>query len=72
MAAKKTKTKVQTSYEIVVSGLKRGKTNADVLARVMKVHPKSTMGLATVNWYRCRLREQGFAVGSDREAKRKA
>lgn len=70
MPAKKPKTK--TVAQIAIAGLKRGKTNADVLASVRKAHPHSTISLATVNWYRNRLRDKkGTKIASDRETRRK-
>lgn len=62
----------KTAREIILASLKRGATNAATLERVRKVHPRTTLGLATVNWYRSRLRSAGKKIPSDRAARRKA
>jgi hypothetical protein len=54
-----------------MSRIKRGATNAEALAAAKKVHPRTQLSLASVNWYRNRLREEGAKVPSDREARRR-
>ena len=63
--------KPRTIAETITAALKRGKTNAEVLARVKKDHPHADTSLATVNWYRNRLRQAGTKLPTDREARRK-
>lgn len=63
---------MRSAAEVVVAALKRGKTNAEALAAARRAHPRTTMSLPTVNWYRNRLRSEGAKVPTDREAKRKS
>jgi hypothetical protein len=61
-----------TPRETIEAALRRRLCNADVLARVRKKHPRSTVSLATVNYFRNRLRAKpaGKAIPTEREARK--
>ena len=63
--------KPRTIAETITAALKRGKSNAEALASVKEEHPHATTSLATINWYRNRLRQEGVTIPTDREARRK-
>jgi len=68
----KRKKKTRTVREIIIASLKCGRINAEVLTAVKKVHPRTTYSLASINWYRNRLRsEEGMTIPSERECRRR-
>ncbi|MET3995874.1 hypothetical protein ABID65_007546 [Bradyrhizobium sp. S3.9.2] len=62
---------MKTAADIIVSALKRGKTNAEALAAAKHAHPRTTLSLPSVNWYRNRLQAEGAKVPTEREARRR-
>ena len=66
-----TKTKkVKSGREIVIWALHRGKSNSEILTRVLKEHPKSPMTLATINFIRNGVRKDSPNVKSERALRR--
>ena len=56
----------KTAREIIMSAIKRGRTNDEALAAAIKAHPKTTTTLATVNWLRNQIRRKHPTVQTDR------
>ena len=56
---------------IIAAALKRGRTNQEVLERIRKQFPNTTMTLPTVNYHRNQLRKLFPKIPSEREAQRK-
>lgn len=46
-----------------------GKTNADVLASYKRRHPHSSYTVSTINWFRNKLRAEGYRIPSERECR---
>jgi len=44
-----------------------GKSNEEALAEVQKAHPESKTTMASINWYRNKLRGEGKDVKTSRE-----
>lgn len=63
--------KMKSAAQIIMNKIKRGATNLEALDAARKVHPRTTISLPSVNWYRNRLRDQGRDVPNDREARRR-
>lgn len=61
----------KTVREVLIACFKRGKTNAEAHAEMRRKHPYSTMSLATVNWFRNKLRSDGLTIPNEREARTK-
>lgn len=59
----------RTSHQILIAKLKAGKTNVEVLAAITRAYPHTTLGLATVNYYRNQLRRKDSNVPSDHYAR---
>jgi hypothetical protein len=55
----------KTTLEIMAGAFKRKRDNAEVLAAVLKAHPYSKMTLATVNWYRNKMRKTDDSIPSE-------
>jgi hypothetical protein len=49
----------------MAGAFKRKRDNAEVLAAVLKAHPYSKMTLATVNWYRNKMRKTDDSIPSE-------
>lgn len=64
-------TKTPTTPAILLKALKAKKTNAQALAIVEKLHPRTKMTIATVNWYRNRFRRAGETIPTELEVNRK-
>lgn len=47
-----------------------GKSNEDVLASIKKAFPDADTSMASVNWYRNRLRAEGAKVKTSREIRK--
>jgi hypothetical protein len=64
--------------DVAVAAIKAGKTNEEALAAVQKAFPERKTSLASINWYRNKLRSDGEkgtdgkAVPTSRELKKKA
>ena len=72
---KKTKKKTDPKRgvgTVAIEALLAGKTNEDALAACRKEFPGAKTSLASVNWYRNRLRSEGKKVPTARELKKKA
>jgi hypothetical protein len=57
--------RTKTTLEILAAEFKRKRNNSQVLAAVVKAHPRTTMTLATVNWYRNRMRKTDKTIPSE-------
>lgn len=55
----------KTTLEILTAQFKRKRNNAQALAAVLKLHPRSKMTPATVNWYRNQMRRKDPAIPSE-------
>ena len=55
-----------------VEAITAGKTNEETLAAVRKEFPDAKTTLASINWYRNKLRSEGKKVPTARELKKKA
>lgn len=67
------KTKKRGVGDVAVEALKAGKTNEDALAAVRAEFPDAKTSLASINWYRNKLRSEGVAgVKTSRELKKDA
>lgn len=72
---KKTKKKAapkQGVGTVAVDALMAGKTNEEALAACQKAFPDAKTSLASINWYRNKLRAEGKKVPTARELKKKA
>lgn len=56
---------MKTTPAILAAAFKRKRTNAQALAAVMRLHPRTAMTLATVNWYRNRMRAKDKTIPSE-------
>jgi len=63
--------RVRTVRELTIWAIHKGKTNAEALACILKLHPRSTITLATINYVRNQIRQTDKTVMSDRAAKRR-
>ena len=61
----------KTIGSVACDAIRAGKTNGDALAVVMKVFPEAKTSLASINWYRNKLRGAGEKVPTARELKKK-
>ncbi len=57
---------------VAIEAIKAGKTNEDALAACQKAFPDAKTSLASINWYRNKLRSEGAKVPTARELKKKA
>lgn len=57
---------------VAIKALKAGKTNEEALAAVQKAFPDANTSLASVGWYRNKLRSAGEDVPTARELKKAA
>jgi hypothetical protein len=55
------------TLKILAAAFKRKRNNAQALAAVVKAHPYSKMTLATVNWYRNKMRRTDASIPLERE-----
>lgn len=58
--------------DVAIEAIRAGKTNEETLAAVKKEFPESKTTMASVNWYRNKLRQDGEKVPTSRELKAKA
>lgn len=76
MADKKAKTEKKKEKKVGVGttatdAIKAGKTNEEALAAVKAKHPEAKTSLASINWYRNKLRADGVkGVKTARELKK--
>lgn len=66
------KPKGPTIGSVAMEALRAGKTNEDALAAVQKKFPEAKTSLASINWYRNKLRSDGEKVPTSRELKKAA
>jgi len=59
----------QSIGEVARKELQAGKTNAEVLEIVRKKFPGSSTSLASISWYRSKLRRTDPMVPTDRQAR---
>lgn len=60
----------RTSHEILTAKITAGLTNVEVLAAIKRAYPHTTLGLATVNYYRNQMRRKDRTIVSDTKARR--
>ena len=54
--------------DVAIQAIKSGQTNVDALATVRKEFPESKTSMASINWYRNKLRSDGVkGVKTNRE-----
>lgn len=53
-----------------MAALREGLTNEEVLEKVLEDHPGASTSLASINWYRSKLRRDGEDVKTQRELKK--
>jgi hypothetical protein len=58
--------------DVAVEAIRAGKTNEETLKAVMKAFPEAKTSLASINWYRNKLRGDGEKVPTARELKKTA
>lgn len=68
-AEKAPKTGVGT---VALAAIRAGKTNEEALAAVQAEFPEAKTSMASINWYRNKLRGDGEKVPTARELKKKA
>lgn len=56
---------------VAVEAIRAGKTNDEALQAVKKAFPDAGTSLASINWYRNKLRSDGEKVPTARELKKK-
>lgn len=56
---------------VAIEAIMAGKTNEDALAACRKAFPEAKTSLASINWYRNKLRSEGKDVPTARELKKK-
>lgn len=61
-----------TVGSIANAALREGKTNEEALAAVQEALPEAKTSLASINWYRNKLRSEGEDVPTARELRAKA
>jgi len=64
------KTRIMTTRELTIWGINNDRSNAEVVALVLKKHPHSQITAATVNWTRNQVRRKNKAIKSDRVTRR--
>ena len=57
---------------VAIEAICAGKTNEEALAAVHKAFPDGKTSLASINWYRNKLRSEGKKVSTARDLKKKA
>ncbi len=57
---------------VAIEAIMAGKTNEEALAACRKAFPEAKTTLASINWYRNKLRGEGKKVPTARELKKKA
>ncbi len=79
MAKTNEKDKAPGVGDIAITAIKEGKTNEEVLEIVQKAHPEGKTTMASINWYRGKLRGEGAKlkgsskpIPTSRELKAKA
>lgn len=68
----KPKEKKRGVGDVAIEAIKAGKTNDEALAAVKKEFPDAKTSLASVNWYRNKLRASDKSVPTMRELNKKA
>lgn len=58
--------------DIATAAIRAGKTNEEALDEVKKAFPDKKTSLASINWYRNKLRADGESVPTARELKKAA
>ncbi len=53
---------------VAVAAILDGKTNEEALAAVKKAHPDAKTGMASINWYRNKLRSDGATLKGSKKA----
>jgi hypothetical protein len=61
-----------TVGDVAIEAIRAGKTNEETLAVVKAKFPEAKTKLASINWYRNKLRSEGEKVPTAREQKAKA
>ncbi len=72
---KKTKEKAMPKRgvgTVAIEAITAGKTNEEALAACRAAFPEAKTSLASINWYRNKLRAEGKKVPTARELKKKA
>ncbi len=59
--------RVKSTLQILEAQFKRKRNNAEALAAVLRVHPRSSMTPSTVNWYRNKMRRGGMNIPLETE-----
>lgn len=67
-----TKTEKVTVGSIACAAIREGKTNEEALKAVQEAIPDAKTSLASINWYRNKLRADGEDVPTASELKKKA
>ncbi len=57
---------------VAIEAIMAGKTNEEALEACRKAFPEAKTSLASINWYRNKLRTEGKKVPTARELKKKA
>ena len=57
---------------VAIEAIREGKTNEEALAAVLAEFPDAKTSLASINWYRNKLRSEGEDVPTARELKKAA
>lgn len=53
---------------VAVAAILDGKTNEEALAAVKTAHPNAKTGMASINWYRNKLRSDGATLKGSKKA----
>lgn len=53
---------------VAVAAILEGKTNEEALAAVKEAHPDAKTGMASINWYRNKLRSDGATLKGSKKA----
>lgn len=56
-----------TIASVAIAAIKAGKDNKEVLAEVMKAFPEAKTKMASINWYRNKVREEDPSVKTSRD-----
>lgn len=59
-----------TIGRVAEQALKDGLSNEEVLEAVKKAFPESSTSMASINWYRNKLRSEGEAVKTSRQIRK--
>ncbi len=70
--AKEEKVKEPGIGDIIREAIREGKTNAEALEIVLGLKPDANTTLASVNWYRNKLRKMGEDIPTSRDLKKAA